>query len=254
MTKESDETMKKRQRSSLLLSGILGAGTLLLTAGLIFGVWDPVEQSSRAFGQSVKKLAYQKKNGDVVFLSELTPFEWDRVYSFPPYTSKDEMEWILGFSSPEITETVNEGMVQLIFVSQPAGEDPIVTACITGYPENLGYNVELGHLLNGPDYMWIGQGTDPLVFRMENGIPSLHYEGYSFDGTIETLYDNNTALVYIDEDEDLRLSGEEIVVSLPEEMMERAEEDRKVRVFYKGYVQETSPLGLDGQLDIKFLD
>lgn len=213
-----------------------------------------MEQNNRAFGQAVKKLAYQKKNGDVVFLSELTPFEWDRVYSFPPYTSKDEIEWILGFSSGEVSETVNEGMLQLIFVSHGAEDAPLVTACITGYPENLGYDVELGHFLNGPDYMWIDRGTDPLVFQMENGRPSLTYEGYSFVGTIETLYENNTALVYIDDDEDIRLSGERIMVYLPPKIMEQAEEDREVRIFYNGYVQETSPLGLSGQLDVKFLD
>ena len=69
-----------------------------------------------------------------VTLNEIVPFEWDTVYTFAPYTSRSEIEEIIGFKSNAIQETVSEGMVQLLFV-----KDSAVCGSICGYAENLGY-------------------------------------------------------------------------------------------------------------------
>ena len=74
------------------------------------------------------------EDGITVTLNETVPFEWEAVYTFDPYTSKSEMERIIG-----IRETVSEGMVQLIFVNRGR-----VTASVCGYASNLGYDVYLG--------------------------------------------------------------------------------------------------------------
>ena len=79
------------------------------------------------------------EDGITVTLNEAVPFEWESVYTFDPYTSKSEMERIIGISSPSIRETVSEGMVQLIFVNRGR-----VTASVCGYASNLGYDVYLG--------------------------------------------------------------------------------------------------------------
>lgn len=71
-----------------------------------------------------------------VTLNEIVPFEWDTVYTFAPYTSRSEIEEIIGFKSNAIRETVSEGMVQLLFV-----KDSTVCGSICGYAENLGYSV-----------------------------------------------------------------------------------------------------------------
>ncbi len=71
-----------------------------------------------------------------VTLNEIVPFEWDIVYTFAPYTSRSEIEEIIGFKSNAIQETVSEGMVQLLFV-----KDNAVCGSICGYSENLGYSV-----------------------------------------------------------------------------------------------------------------
>lgn len=70
-------------------------------------------------------------------LEEAVPFDWEAVYSFEPYTSREEIARTIGFDSPEISETMGEGMTQLIFV-----EDERVVLCICAYPENLGYDVD----------------------------------------------------------------------------------------------------------------
>ena len=84
---------------------------------------------------ALKRAMSQVPEGEVT-LNQIVPFAWDAAYTFPPYTSKAEMEQTLGFSSASIRETVNEGMVQLLFV-----KDGRVTASVCGYPEKLGYQV-----------------------------------------------------------------------------------------------------------------
>ena len=79
------------------------------------------------------------EDGITVTLNETVPFEWEAVYTFDPYTSKSEMERIIGISSSSIRETVSEGMVQLIFVNRGR-----VTASVCGDASNLGYDVYLG--------------------------------------------------------------------------------------------------------------
>lgn len=94
-------------------------------------------------------------------LDEVVPFQWDTVYTFPPYTTREEMEETIGVSSPAIQEAVSEGMVQLIFVS---GDQ--VTASVCGYPENLGYEITFDGQVN------FGQGQVFTVSH-QDGIVSL---------------------------------------------------------------------------------
>jgi len=98
----------------------------------------------RMFGSPLVKYNnyHLKQNMQTISESEVTlnsvvPFEWDTVYTFPPYTSKAKIEKTIGFESNEIKETVNEGMVHLIFV-----KGNTVTGSICDYPKNLGYSIE----------------------------------------------------------------------------------------------------------------
>lgn len=99
---------------------------------------------------------------ETVTLNELVPFDWDKVYSFPAYMPKEEIENQIGFRSPSIKENnINEGMVHLIFV-----KDEHVEASILGYPENLGYAIDF------PDCV---EYKDNIVFSVEkqNGVVRL---------------------------------------------------------------------------------
>lgn len=71
-----------------------------------------------------------------VSLSSLTPFEWDRVYSFDPYVSKEEVYEIVGYKWDDIEETVSEGMNQLVFM-----QDDKVVCYVYGYPDNNGFGI-----------------------------------------------------------------------------------------------------------------
>lgn len=86
--------------------------------------------------QQLKKSITSLEGNQKVTFNEIVPFDWDMVYTFEPYTSREEIEEIIGFQSDSIRETVNEGMVQLLFI-----KGKTVTASVCGYPGNLGYSV-----------------------------------------------------------------------------------------------------------------
>lgn len=69
---------------------------------------------------------------------ELFDFNYDKVYVFSPYQSKDEMEKELGFSSRLLKETVSEGMMNILFV-----KDDSPAAYLYGYGSNNGYYLAL---------------------------------------------------------------------------------------------------------------
>lgn len=82
------------------------------------------------------KQAVLSTNSSTVTLNEIVPFEWDVVYTFSPYTSKENIEAIVGIKSNAIQQTVNEGMVQLIFV-----KDQKIISSVCGYSDSLGYSI-----------------------------------------------------------------------------------------------------------------
>ena len=53
---------------------------------------------------------------DVIELSELTPFEWDKVYFFDAYLEKDTIYEILGFKWNAIKRSLNDNENQVLFV------------------------------------------------------------------------------------------------------------------------------------------
>lgn len=69
---------------------------------------------------------------------ELFDFDYDKLYVFEPYQSKDEMEKQIGFKSRLLQETVSENMMNILFVKD---DSPI--AYLYGYGSNNGYYIEL---------------------------------------------------------------------------------------------------------------
>jgi hypothetical protein len=105
---------------------------LLFTCVLIL-VGCAVQQNEyeQAFIKNIKALDDKTE----VVLNDITPFDWDVVYSFAPYTSKEDIQKTIGFEA-KVQETVNEGMLHLIFV-----KDKKVEYEIMDYPSNLGINI-----------------------------------------------------------------------------------------------------------------
>lgn len=133
---------KKIMAGLILLAAVGGLAVLM---GHIFGFGDPVSRNNRAFSQEVKQWVSQAHEGEQICLSELTPFSWNAAYTFDPYTSKEEMAKVMGCSGKNLQETVNEGMVQLIFTDYDSGSGENKVVCsICGYGGNLGYGIDLG--------------------------------------------------------------------------------------------------------------
>ncbi len=77
-----------------------------------------------------------EKSVETVNLTDITPFEWDIVYSFDPYTTKETIYETVGYKWDEISETVNGGMNQIVFL-----KDGKVVCYLYGYPQNNGYGI-----------------------------------------------------------------------------------------------------------------
>ncbi len=107
-------------------------------------------ENEKAFINNVKAL----KNETEVTLNDITPFEWDTVYSFGPYTSKEEVQETIGFKA-NVGETVSEGMPHLVFV-----KDKEVVCEIIGYPSNLGIDIK--------SFSSSINAKDNIVFKVKN--------------------------------------------------------------------------------------
>lgn len=85
--------------------------------------------------KNLKSLKYKisklQITNDHILLNDITPFKWDKVYSFIPYYPKEEIYKIIGFKSNIIKETVDETMMQIIFVKNKE-----IVCYLYGYPNN----------------------------------------------------------------------------------------------------------------------
>ena len=112
----------------------IAATVLIALVGFLWYGYHVRETQEHALKDSVTSIS-----GGEVTLNEVVPFAWDAVYTFAPYTSKEEIEAAIGFRSPAIRETYSEGMVQLVFVKGKR-----VAAMVCGYLSDLGYDVVFG--------------------------------------------------------------------------------------------------------------
>nr|WP_312580094.1 hypothetical protein [Sedimentibacter sp.] len=122
--------MKKKTKIAII---ILSCIILVAIAGYL-AIGNPVILiSNNKLENSIKSI-----DAEIIKLNEVVPFDWDIVYTFGPYASKESIEKIVGFKSDDIKENyINEGMVHLLFV-----KDKKVVASILGYSENLGYRID----------------------------------------------------------------------------------------------------------------
>lgn len=82
------------------------------------------------------KIVAKEGIDDKVDLSTFTPFEWDHVYSFDPYVPKESIYETIGYKWDHISETVSEGMNQIVFM-----KDGKVVCYVYGYPENNKFGI-----------------------------------------------------------------------------------------------------------------
>ena len=144
---------------------------IVMFNALLVMVWfvacgsDVIEKNEESFHGEVKKLVSAQVN-----LQELTEFEWDLLYVFGPYTSKKEIEEVIGFESDNITDNMaDESTTYLLFV-----KDNAVVANICGSADSLGYTFSFGYY---EKYLCIDNSKE-VTFSVveESGIKLLEYE------------------------------------------------------------------------------
>lgn len=137
---------------------IIALGLIIVLSYIVIG--NPIVFVNN---QKLKQAVLAVDSNNILF-NEVVPFEWDIVYTFEPYTSKEKIEGIIGFKSNSIKETLSEGMVQLLFIKNNK-----VVSSVCGYSSNLGYRI---YFFNRIMY------TDNAVFSVERNtdIVSLFFE------------------------------------------------------------------------------
>ena len=88
--------------------------------------------------KSLEKTLSKSLNNKDNTCKYLFDFDYDKVYVFQPYLSKYEMEKEIGFKYRKLKETVNECMVNMLFVKN---NKPVVY--LYGYPSDLGSYIEM---------------------------------------------------------------------------------------------------------------
>lgn len=121
----------KKKNIVLLIVGIVTIIALAILNPFKKEIWDINAQKLINSFDNIDENLY------IEDISEYIPFEWDELYSFSPYTPKEEIYEIIGYEWDNIKETVSESMNQLVFI-----KDDKVVCYLYGYPENmkLGFN------------------------------------------------------------------------------------------------------------------
>ena len=152
--------MTLKRKPTLLGTAILIA--VLLAASLKADIWDSNADKLK------EKLTEFKQTEETINLANFTPFEWDKMYSFAPYTQTATIYETAGYKWDRIRETVNEGMNQIVFT-----HDGQVVCHIYGYPSNSGYGIlfkedsdQVLHAMDDPQFQLLREdGTVYLVAR-----------------------------------------------------------------------------------------
>ena len=147
--------MKAKRAVAFVAIGLICMTTTVIINLLQKDVWNQNENLLKeevlALGASV----------DTVNLREVTPFDWDVAYSFPPYTMKESIYKTVGYKWDRISETVNEGMDQIVFMKEGK-----VVCYLYGYPKNNGYGLSFTSDQH-KDAGSVLRAEDNLTFQVE---------------------------------------------------------------------------------------
>ncbi len=162
-TGEGSIDMKVKKTVAIIAIGLLCV--TILVSLFKKDLWD---LNSKLLKEKVLSI---EQTVETINLLDITPFEWDVVYSFDPYTPKDKVYDIVGYKWDNIRETVSEGMNQIVFL-----KDGKVVCYLYGYPANNGY----GMFFVGKDYKNVATMLnleDSLNFQVtrSDGFPYLKH-------------------------------------------------------------------------------
>jgi hypothetical protein len=126
------EEIKIMGKTLLLSLAIALIGGILFSR---FSKMDEWESNATAFRKNILLIG---KGTDTITIRDITPFEWDRFYSFYPYTSKKKIYAVVGYKWDNITEAMSEGVIQIVFM-----KDEKVLCYLYGLPSNIKYSISL---------------------------------------------------------------------------------------------------------------
>jgi hypothetical protein len=154
-----------RDKITLLFIAV-GIGCLLFLTQFNRDVWDV---NARMIQEKVNEIEDSLTSID---LTELTPFEWDRVYTFDPYTPKEMVYETVGYKWDTISESVSEGMNQIVFL-----KDGKVVCYVYGYPSKNGFGLSF----TGVPYNNVAsmlEMSDDLLFKIERNDSFISLRNY----------------------------------------------------------------------------
>ncbi len=97
-------------------------------------------------------------------LTDYTNFDWDMLYSFQPYFPKETIYEIVGYEWADISETVSEGMNQIVFLN-----DGEVVCYIYGYPDRYNLYFDFGYHRDG--YLLLNyEDKSKFIIRVKDDI------------------------------------------------------------------------------------
>lgn len=119
--------------------GVTGIVVIALAVILIFFNLFKEEVWEDNANKLVNSFNIISGDADIQDLNDFIPFEWDKLYSFTPYTSKEEIYKVIGYKWDNISETVNDDMNQIVFVNKGK-----VICYLYGYPEDIKLDFDFG--------------------------------------------------------------------------------------------------------------
>ena len=111
-----------------------------------------------------KQLASHAKNQQEGYVKNLIPFTYDQVYVFEPYQTKEQMEAQLGFTCRILKETINEGILNILYLNN---HSPV--ANLYGYPSNIGCSIEV------PTGMYTKEEWNQMKYTVETSETVIKY-------------------------------------------------------------------------------
>ena len=120
---------------------LCNAGIVIITIAVIVIVFNPFKEDIWDINADkfINSFNVISGDADIEDLNAFIKFEWDELYSFAPYTSKKAIYEVIGYKWDNISESVNEGMNQIVFV-----KDGKVVCYLYGYPENIKVGFDFG--------------------------------------------------------------------------------------------------------------
>jgi len=119
----------------------LSIAAIIISITAILVITNPFERDVWDVNASKLKGSFDMISGYAYIedLSDFTPFQWDELYSFTPYTSKEEVYKTIGYRWDDISEALNEGMDQIVFL-----KDGKEVCYIYGYPHHTKLSFNFG--------------------------------------------------------------------------------------------------------------